>query len=563
MLVSLDIQDFGLIDHQSIEFTPGLNVLTGETGAGKSILVEALQVALGGRAWSEFIRTGREKARVTAVFDLRGLTILQGKLQEWGLLPEEDEFLVMSRELARSGRSICRINGQLVPLSLYREVGSHLVDIHGQHENQSLFSPEKHRDLLDRFAGLWPLREEVAALYHRWRKISSEMEELQKGAQEKARRLDMLSYQVKEIDQARLVPGEEEELVRERQRLANAEKIVSLVARCYLALYGGEGELPSVLDLLGRVRRDLEELSRLDEETAPLAAVLEGVFYQVEDLARELSRYRESVEHNPIRLQQVEERLAKIRELKRKYGSSIEEILRYREEAAAELATISSCEEKIASLEEELRFCQRQWEEKAKSLSEARRRYAALLEEEVTRHLLDLEMREVEFRVFFEELEQPSPAGRERVEFLISPNPGEPLRPLARFISGGELSRVMLAMRAILAGADDLPTLVFDEVDTGLGGKALVAVGEKLAEIASLRQVICITHAAQVASMARTHWRISKIVSEGQTLAKVEKLEDEDRLAELARMLSGREDDSLARDHARHLLKMARQKSAS
>ncbi|WP_027719256.1 DNA repair protein RecN [Desulfovirgula thermocuniculi] len=562
MLVSLDIRDFGLIDHQSIEFGPGLNVLTGETGAGKSILVEALQVALGGRAWSEYIRTGREKARVTAVFALEGLAALKERLAAWGVLPEDDGLLIMSRELSRSGRNLCRLNGQPVPLSLYREVGSSLVDIHGQHENQSLFSPEKHRDLLDRFGGLWPLREEVAALYRHWRSISAELEEWQRGTQEKARRMDMLSYQIKEIDRACLVPGEEEELARERQRLANAEKIAFLAGRCYAVLYGGSGGAPPVVDLLGGVRRDLEELARLDGEVATLLAAAENALYQVEDLARELSRYREGVEHNPLRLQQVEERLARIKELKRKYGSTVEEILRYREEAAAELEALSTGEERVAALGSELRLCREEWEEKARALSQARRQAAAVLEREVMRHLGDLEMEKAAFRVLLEELDQPSAAGRERVEFLISPNPGEPLRPLAKFISGGELSRVMLAIRAILAGVDELPTLVFDEVDTGLGGKALVAVGEKLAEIASRRQVICITHAAQVASLAETHWRISKVVREGQTLARLEKLDEGGRLAELARMLSGQEEDFLAREHARHLLNLARRKNS-
>lgn len=562
MLFSLDIQDFGLIDRQVIEFGPGLNVLTGETGAGKSILIEALQVALGGRAWSEYIRTGCEKARVTAVFALaEEVADLKEKLAAWGIQLEEDGLLIMSRELSRSGRNLCRLNGQPVPLSLYREVGGSLVDIHGQHENQSLFSPEKHRDLLDRFGGLWPLREEVAALYRRWRSISAELDEWQKGAQEKARRMDMLSYQIKEIDRASLNPGEEEELVRERQRLANAERIAMLASRCYALLYAGSGEVPPVVDLLGSVCRDLEELARLDGEVAPLLAATESALYQVEDVARELSRYRESVEYNPLRLQQVEERLARIKELKRKYGSTVEEVLRYREEAAAELEALSAGEEKSVALSGELQACRKEWEEKARALSQARRQAAAVLEKEVMRHLGDLEMEKAEFKVFLEEVDQPSAAGCERVEFFISPNPGEPLRPLARFISGGELSRVMLAIRAILAGVDELPTLVFDEVDTGLGGRALAAVGEKLLEISTKRQVICVTHAAQVASLARTHWRINKVVKEGQTLAKLEKLDEGGRLAELARMLSGREEDVLAREHARHLLNLARLKS--
>ncbi|RKO66780.1 DNA repair protein RecN [Desulfofundulus salinus] len=560
MLVSLDIQDFGLIDRQTIEFTPGLNVLTGETGAGKSIVVEALQVALGGRAWAEFIRTGKERARVAAVFEVHPLAVLKEKLKAWGIPLEDDGILVMARELARSGRNICRLNGQVVALSVYREAGQHLVDIHGQHESQSLFNPDHHRDLLDRFGGLWSLRQEVAEIYHRWRDLTSQLEELRHGARDRLHRLDMLTYQVQEIDRARLLPEEEEALTQERNRLANAEKIAALAGRCYQALHGGEEGIPAVMDLLGRACRDLEELSRLDPDLSSLASSLDGVLYQVEDVARELARYRDGVEFNPSRLQEVEERLSRIRDLKRKYGDSVEEILRYREEAAAELELLASSEENTAALEDEIKLWEERWQQKALDLSRARREHARKLEEAVARELADLEMGNVEFQVLFEDLSQPSATGRERVEFLISPNPGEPLRPLARIASGGELSRVMLAMRAILATVDELPTLVFDEVDAGIGGRTLVAVAEKLADIAGHRQVVCVTHAAQIASFARTHFSISKEVRAGQTTTRVRRLDEEGRLAELARMLGGREADGLARDHARHLLEQARER---
>ncbi len=558
MLVSLDIQDFGLIDRQTIDFTSGLNVLTGETGAGKSIVVEALQVALGGRAWAEFIRTGKERARVTAVFDIQPLNMLKEKLQGWGIPLEEDGVLIMARELARNGRNICRINGQVVALSVYREAAQYLVDIHGQHENQSLFNPDRHRDLLDRFGGLWSLRQEVAEIYQKWRDLTSQLEELRRGTRDRLHRRDMLTYQVEEIDRARLSPGEDEALTQERNRLANAEKIAALAGRCYQVLYGGEEGLPAVMDLLGQACRDLQELSRIDPELSSLATTLDGVLFHVEDVARELARYRDGVEFNPGRLQQVEERLSRIRELKRKYGDSVEEILRYREEAAAELELLASSEENAAALEDEINRWEERWQEKAMALSRARRQHARQLEEAVARELLDLEMGRVEFQVLFEDLPQPAPGGRERVEFLISPNPGEPLRPLAKIASGGELSRVMLAMRSILAAVDELPTLVFDEVEAGIGGRTLVAVAEKLADIAGHRQVICVTHAAQIASYARTHFSISKEVQAGQTTTRVRRLDEEGRLLELARMLGGREVDGLARDHARHLLEQAR-----
>jgi DNA repair protein RecN (Recombination protein N) len=562
VLVSLDIQDFGLIDRQSIEFTAGLNVLTGETGAGKSIIVEALQVALGGRAWTEFIRTGKEKARITAVFEIQPLAALKEKLGAWGISLEEDGMLVMTRELSRNGRHTCRLNGQLVPLSIFREAGQYLVDIHGQHESQSLFNPDRHRDLLDRFAGLWPLRQEVAEIYHRWRELSSRLEELRNNTRDRLHRQDLLAYQVQEIDNAHLSAGEEEALLQERTRLANAEKMTVLAGRCYQALHGGEEGLPAAMDLLGHACRDLEELSRFDPGLTSLSSVLRNVLYQVEDVVRELARYREELEFNPGRLQEVEGRLSRIGELKRKYGNSVEEILRYREQAAAELETLTLAGENMAALEEEVERWAERWQSKAQELSLARREQARLLEEAVMRELADLEMNKVAFQVQFEELKEASAAGRERVEFLISPNPGEPLRPLARIASGGELSRVMLALRAILAGVDELPTLVFDEVDAGIGGRTLVSVAEKLAGLAGHRQVICVTHAPQIASFALTHFSIFKEVLAGKTTTRVKKLDGEERLGELARMLGGHEADTLARDHARHLLEQARLKSA-
>lgn len=562
MLISLDIQDFGLINQQTIDFTLGLNVLTGETGTGKSIIVDALQVALGGRASTEFIRTGKERSRVTAVFDIRNKDALQELLFDWGISLEDDGTLVMTRELARNGRNHCRLNGQVVTLGVYREAGQHLVDIHGQHESQSLFNPDRHRDLLDRFGGLVEMRQEVAEAYRQWRDLHSRIEELRQGARDRLRRMDMLAYQVEEIDQARLTPEEEESLTQERYRLANAEKIAALATRCYGAIHGGEEGLPAVMDLLGQACRELDELSRLDVELKPLASTLMNTLYQIEDVARELARYGDEVEFNPGRLQLVEERLYLIRKLKRKYGDSVGEILRYREEAAAELETLAKCEESTAALEKELAQWEKQWQEKASTLTQARHHSAHQLEEAVARELADLEMGRVEFQVFFQELPQPAATGRERVEFLISPNLGEPLRPLAKIASGGELSRVMLAARSILAAVDELPTLVFDEVDAGIGGRTLQAVAEKLADIARHRQVICITHAAQIASFARTHWRIFKEVCSGQTTTRLERLDEEGRLMELARMLGGWEVDGLAKDHARHLLQKSRRRQA-
>ncbi|OAT86513.1 DNA repair protein RecN [Desulfotomaculum copahuensis] len=559
MLISLDIENFGLIDRESIVFEPGLNVLTGETGAGKSIIVDAITVVLGGRASAGWIKSGRERARLTAVADAGEPPGLADWLAERGVGDSGDGTLVLSRELAANGRHICRLNGQAVTLGVYREAGGRLADLHGQHEQQSLFLPDRQRDLLDRSGGapLLEKRAAAAALYASWRRARQSLDELLAGARDRARRLDMLAYQVHEIDQARPAEGEEEELTAERNRLANAEKIAALAAECYACLHGGEPEGQPALDALNRAAHALNGLCRLDGSVKPLLETVESSLYQLEDAARELAAYRETVEYNPERLQIIEDRLSSLRQLQRKYGDTVAEVLRYREQAAAEMEMLSGSEQNTAALEKEVQVLAERWHEAAAGLTAARRQAAGQLEKEITAELAELEMGRVEFKVQFEDLSGPAAAGAERVEFLISPNPGEPLRPLARIASGGELSRVMLAARAILAAVDEVPTLVFDEVDAGIGGRALQAVAEKLAAIARRRQVLCITHAAQIASFAAAHFYICKEVRGGQTRTRVEKLDPAGRLEELARMLGGRDVDGLVKEHARYMLQQA------
>lgn len=557
MLLLLEIQDFGLIARASLEFTSGLNVLTGETGAGKSIIIDALQVVLGHRASAEQIRTGRERARLTAVFDISRLTVLKDKLAAWGIPEEEEGTLVMSRELTRSGRNTCRLNGQAVAAGLYREAGRFLVAFSGQHEQQFLLSSEYQRELLDRYGGqkTESLARKVREIYSRLREAKRNWQEMVSSAHERARRLDMLRFQMEEIDRAELTPEEEEELARERLRLANAEKILFLAGECYSQLRGGQNT-PGALDCLGQARRSLGELARLDEALSPLLLAVEGAYYQVDEAARELAGYREKIQVDPGRLQLVEERLVLIRNLKKKYGDTVNDILRYREEAQREYDMLSAAEENAGTLEKEVCRCEEEWQQAAGELSLFRRDAAIQLEKEITEELVSLEMGRVEFRVHFEEQAEISPAGKEVIQFLISPNPGEPLKPLAKIASGGELSRIMLAFGAILAAVDEVPTLVYDEVDTGIGGKTLRAVAEKLSRIAGRRQVICVTHAASVACYADTHYHVHKVTEDRQTTIQVRQLKEEERLSEIARMLAGKE-DSLTVEHARQLLRQA------
>lgn len=559
MLVLLEIRDFGLIDRASLEFTPGLNVLTGETGAGKSIIIDALQVALGQRVFAGLIRTGREKALITAVFDLSGLAPLRERLTGWGIPEEADGTLVMTRELTRSGRNICRLNGQAVTAGLYREAGRFLAALQGQHEQQTLVIPEHQLALLDRFGGAetGDLRRAAGEIYGRWRAARERFREMLGNAQERARRLDLLRYQIEEITRAGLAAGEEEELLKERSRLANAEKILSLAAECSGFLQGGAESAFSALDCLGQARRCLSELSRLDETLAPALAAVESALYQTEDVAREVAVYREQIQADPERLQHIEERLALLKGLKRKYGATVTEILNYREEAVRESEQLAALDENTAALEQEIARLAQEWEKNARKLTPARQAAARRLEEAIAAGLAELEMGRVEFLVRFEPVEGISPAGREKIEFLISPNPGEPLRPLAKIASGGELSRITLSFREILAALDEAPTLVFDEVDTGIGGKTLQAVAEKLSRIAAHTQVICVTHAAQVARYADTHYLIWKETNEQQTTIHTRRLDGEDRRKEIARLLAGTA-DGLAGEHARWLLEQTK-----
>jgi len=559
LLVSLFIKNFAIIEDITIDFTDGLNVITGETGAGKSIIIDALELAIGGRASGDYIRTGKEKAFVQAVFDVSNLPEIEDYLFSCGIDTSEDKLLILNRELARSGRNFCRINNQVVTLSVFREISENLVDMHGQHEQQSLLLRRRQRDLLDSFGGkkLLEVRAKVAKLYRKWHGKKVEIEDLEKNARERARRVDMLKYQVKEIDGASLQEEEEEELLKEQNVLANAEKVANLVVEAHVLLYEASAGENAVIDLMGRVVEILEKLCSLDDSLQTVKQSVESALYQVEDAARYLNDYREKIDVDPGHLAILEDRLELIRKLKNKYGDSVAEILRYRDKAAAELNELENYEERTQELQVEVEAAKKEWEKEAQNLSILREKAAQKLEKAVARELKDLEMNSVKFKVELKKGEKIGVNGQESVGFLISTNPGEPLKPLEKIVSGGELSRVILAIKALLASVDRVPTLVFDEVDTGVGWRALQSIAEKMNEIASVRQVLCITHAAQVASFARTHYRIIKKIQKGYTKVLIHCLEKEERLDELARMLGGKEVTSTARKYAEQMLERA------
>ncbi|MDA8235219.1 MAG: DNA repair protein RecN [Clostridia bacterium] len=559
MLKGLYITNLALVEKANLEFLPGLNILTGETGAGKSMIIDAVNLVLGGRGSTELIRAGADKALVEGIFDLLEVELLGDKLAEAGLEPEEDGTLILSREISAAGKSICRINGRVAPLSVLKELGQYLIDIHGQHDHQSLLKPEKHLVLLDNFGDerFREIRNDYRELLKELKGVQGQLGVLRQNEQEKARLQDLLAFQRDELDGAKLRPGEDSGLEEEKNILASGEKLANLANEAYDILYSGSVKANPVLEGLGRVRNLLREIAAIDKKVLEQAEIIENAYYQLEDAASQLLTYKEQVEFNPERLEEVEDRLSLLGRLKKKYGATLEEVLAYREQIASQLEDLRNSEVNAERLEKEISRLIPLVRETGAELGKVRRSMAAKLEEAVSRELADLGMPKVCFQVAFRPLAEPGEDGLDEVEFLISPNPGEPLKPLAKIASGGEMARIMLAMKTILAAVDGIPTLIFDEVDTGVGGRAAQAVGEKLAVVGSHRQVICVTHSPQVASFADAHYCIIKEVQGERTRTRVDLLDDQQRVEELARMLGGSEITGLTRGHAGEMLALA------
>ncbi len=549
MLRELAIRDLAIIRELRLSFEPGLNALTGETGAGKSIIIDALGAALGARASADLVRTGASKAWVEAVFDVSHLLEredIRALLDEAGVEPE-DGLLILARDISASGRSTARVSGRTVPLSILAEIGRRLVDIHGQSEHLSLLRAEVQLDLLDRFAGTWPERQQLAELVREYRRTWRAYTQLVTEERERAQRVDLLRFQVQEIAAARLRPGEEEALARERAILANAERLATLAREAYDLLAGGEGESRlAALDALRLVGARLEELGQLDLEQHPLAGQVLEATYALEEVARELRHYAESIEADPQRLAAVEDRLALIKQLKRKYGATVEEVLEHARRAAAELERLDTSEEEAARLREQIEQLAQEIHQRAERLSQQRRQRAAELERQVEDAMRALNMGRATFEVAFRRTSESSSdrlgvdeSGVDRIEFLIAPNAGQEPRPLARIASGGETARLMLAIKSILSAVDETPTLVFDEVDVGIGGRSGQVVGERLWSLTDRHQVIVISHLPQIAAFAEAHFRIAKEEVGGVAETRVDRLSEAERIDELAAMLDG------------------------
>jgi DNA repair protein RecN (Recombination protein N) len=560
LIETLRVENVAIVPRAELEFGAGLNVLTGETGAGKSIVLGALALLAGGRASSEVIREGAEEAVVEAVFRTERLPELEAELAARGIEVADHE-LIVRRSLTRGGRSRAQVGGQLVPVAALAELFGGRLEISSQHDSQSLLRSESHGWLLDRSAGLLRERARVAEGHARLRAQTRELAELRAAAADRERRRDLLAHQVEEIEAARLAPGESERLRSERARLAHAERLREEGAAAAGLLAGdpSRAEDSSAADLAADAARRLGLLERLDPSLAPLAERLRGAAIELRDAAAELERYLDGAESDPARLAAVEERLHRIEQLQRKYGAGEEEVLRARDEAARELAEARGADQRETALAREREATAQRLAQDAAGLTAARAKAGRALARAVQASLRELGMPDAQFGVGLEPAahEDGFPCGAggaETVEFLFSANAGEPPRALRKVASGGELSRLLLALTGATRGAGAGMVLVFDEVDAGVGGRAADRVGRRLAELAGHHQVLCITHLPQIAAFAQLHFRVEKRTSAGRTVARLARVEGAERIEEIARMAGGESVGEATRRHARELL---------
>lgn len=566
MILQLRIHNFAIIEELQIEFHEGFNVLTGETGAGKSILLDALGLLLGDRGSIDFIRHGETKAEIEGLFSLQENSLAMQRLVEMGI-SVEDELIVIRRELTIQGKSVCRINGQLVTIAMLKQVGEAIVNFHSQHDHHQLLQAQRHLFWLDAFAGeeLHEQIKEYQQVFRGYLQARKELERLTANEKEIAQRIDLLKYQIEEIESAHLETNEDVRLLEEKTKLVHAEKIMKGVHSAYSALADDERSL----DWLGSAMSQLEDLIELDPTLKNKYQQIEESFYILDEIKRDLGAYLDKNDFDVNRLDVIEDRLHMLNSLKRKYGDTLMDIITYSDTCKKELEQLENRDTMQANITKKLREQKLKIFEMAKKLTDARKSVATILEESVKRELNELHMENAEFSVQIKDLSiefnnssldiPGGDLGMNEVEFLITTNPGEPLKPLSKVASGGELSRLALALRTVLARIDEVNTLVFDEVDTGVSGRITHAIGEKLLRISKERQVLAITHHPQVASLANNHFLIEKNVTGDRTTTGVKKLGEEERVVELARMIGGSHITNSAKLHALEMRKLGKQ----
>lgn len=554
MLNQLSIRNVAVIDKLDINLHDGVSVLTGETGAGKSIIIDSINMILGDRANKELVRYGTDKAVVQAVFDAPKSVI---NVLEENDIDVEDETVIITRQVTKEGKSAARINGMVVTLNILREISDRLINIHGQHDNQALLTPIRHITFLDAYADNEEYINRYKDILSKKREIEKKISSLEMDEQEKMQRIDLLEYQVTEIKKASLEKGEEDDLREQRDIYTNAEQITKSVNEAYMNLYEGD-EIQSAYDGISIAVNEISQISDLNPQLKSIYDTLNEIMYSLEDTAHEIKEFGETVEFDEQTLNEIEERLDLISRLKRKYGNSIEEILEYLKKAESELNDIKLSDERTNELKEELKSITKDLKEKGNVLTQRRENAAKVLEENIEKSLHELNMEKSKFKVNIENNGTFYDNGMDKVEFLISTNPGEPLKPLVKIASGGELSRVMLAIKSILADSDGVDTMIFDEIDTGVSGKAAMSIAKKLAVIAKNKQVICITHLPQLTAMADNHYLIQKNTDGELASTTLKELDEEGRELELARIIDGGEVTELALSHAKQMLENAK-----
>lgn len=564
MLLELQIRDFALINKLNLEFNKGLNILTGETGAGKSIIIDSVNFVLGERTSKDIIRNGTERTEVQAVFEnIKTPEFLQ-LINEYGICLDEN-VVILSRELNTSGRNICRVNGKVVTTSTLKNIGNFLIDIHGQHEHQSLLNEDYHIDVLDMFGSstIHELKNEVFRYFRAVQEINHTLSTIMGDDIERDRKLNFLIYQINEIDEAALKQNEEELLARQRNVLLNSEKLYSVFSSVLNALYESDDNNQSVYDKLGYILSELRGIIGLDDKISAISKNIEDSYYIIESSISDIRDYRDKIDFNTELINEVELRLDLINKLKRKYGRTVQDILNYREAICEEKSDIENSEEKIKKLKKQFEENLSILSTKSSDLSELRKKTADKLINSIIKELAFLGMDKSKFKVQFEVINKDghvsyNEKGMDIVRFLISTNPGEPEKPLSKIASGGEISRIMLAIKAVMADTDKIPSLIFDEIDTGISGIAAQAVAEKLRDISSNHQVICVTHLPQIASMADTHFYISKSTVSNKTTTHVVKLGYDAEIKEIARMLGGTKLTDLTLKHAEEMISLAK-----
>lgn len=561
MLSQLYIENIAVIEKASVEFQPGLNVLTGETGAGKSILIDSIHAVLGERTSRDLVRTGAKSAFVSAVFTQPGANACEN-MKALGYLPEEDGSFLIQREISTDGRkAVCRINGRPATVSVLKGIAPFLLQIHGQHESYDLLSPDLHIRYIDSMGVPEELLAQYQKSYHKMKAVQEELRSFQMDETQKARQIDLLSYQIDELEKADLKAGEQEELTQRRSMYLNSEKLADAFHVAGSALDGDEN-IQGALAAVSAAASALQEAERYLPEAHSLAERLQSMEYEMEDCAGEIRELSSRLEYDPEELEQIESRLDTLYRLGLKYGGSVENMLEFLEQCRRELKNIRCSDENIARLTGEYREEAKNAEKLAQDISARRTASAKLFSEKVKRELTFLDMPNIVFQVQQERCAL-NPLGCDKLQFLISTNAGEPAKPIAKIASGGELSRIMLAIKTVLAGKDEIDTMIFDEVDTGISGSAAQKVGLKLKEVAGSRQVICVTHLAQIAALADTQYLIRKQVKNQKTYTDVVRLDYEGRKQEIARIMGGTDITPLMLQNADEMLKMAAAHSGS